>query len=66
MSFINHRSQLAPAPTDLPQMPSIWRLMLDAVTDGRRHATEQVLSDMVARNGGRLTDDIERQIAFYL
>ncbi len=66
MSFINRPRDLAPASDANSEMPSIWRFMLDAVTDGRRKAADRVLSDMVARNGGRLTDDIERQIAFYL
>jgi hypothetical protein len=66
MSFINDLSQLAPASVASFQKPSIWERMLGLIADGRRNASEQVLSDLVARNGGRLTDDVERQITRYL
>ncbi len=66
MSFINHPRDLTPAPVADPQHHSIWRCMLDALADNRRADAEKAVSDLVARGGGRLTDDIERQIAFYL
>lgn len=66
MSFINHPDQLVPAPATVPQKRSIWQRMLDAVTDGQRAVSEQVMADLIVRNGGRMTDDVERQIALYL
>jgi hypothetical protein len=66
MSFINHPGQLAPPLAASPHKLSIWRRTLDAVADGRPKASEQVPSDLIARNGGCLTDDVERQMALCL
>jgi hypothetical protein len=66
MSFINHPGQLRPAPAAAPQKSSVWQRMLGPIADVRRTASEQIASDLIARNGGRLTDDVERQIAHYL
>ena len=66
MSFINHTGR--PAETsavNLAKVP-IWRRLMDAVGNGRRQECDRMLSDLIARNGGRLTDDVERQIAAFL
>jgi hypothetical protein len=65
MSFINTPDQLAPAAASFPK-PSIWQRLLESITDGQHKASEQAWSDLIARNGGRLTDEIERQITLHL
>jgi len=63
MSYLNHPDQLTPATDVGLSKPSIWQRMLDAVANGRQQHSERVYSDMVAHHGGRLTDELERQIA---
>lgn len=49
-----------------PRLASFWQRLLDTVLDGRRAAAERVWADLAVRSGGRLTDDLERQIGLHL
>ena len=66
MSFFNHTDQLTPDPATGLSKPSFWRRALDAVAESRRREAQQILADLVVRNGGHMTDDVERQISLML
>jgi hypothetical protein len=42
--------------------PGILRRILDAIYESNRKKAERDIAHYIQRNGGRLTDDIERQI----
>ena len=48
----------APAPR-----PSLWRRLVDGIFESRERRVEREAERYIARSGGRLTDEIERQIA---
>ena len=45
-----------------PARPSVWRRMLTALFDTRARQEELETERFIARSGGRITDEIERQI----
>jgi hypothetical protein len=51
------------AATPSPQeRRSLFRAVLEAVADANQRRAERAIAAYVARNGGRLTDDLERRI----
>ena len=69
MSFIDHPDRLLPAIDPMPELleptPSLWRRLLDRIADRRDLDRNRAAEDLIARSGGRLTDDLERQIALH-
>jgi hypothetical protein len=56
----------------LPSLPSLaglsdqrglWSIVKDAVTDSRRRSAECEVARFIERNGGVLTDSLEREIS---
>lgn len=43
-------------------LPSLLRHLRRAISDWRREATEREIGDFIEGRGGRITDDLERQI----
>ena len=62
MSFINHRTDLTASISVPAAHPSLWHRFVDAFVNGSARAREHAYADFLARNGGRVTDDLERQI----
>jgi hypothetical protein len=46
--------------------PGLWRRFVGAVFESRERYVERAAERYIARSGGRLTDEIERQIADHL
>jgi len=46
--------------------PGLWRRLVGAVFESRERQVERAAERYIARSGGRLTDEIERQIADHL
>lgn len=65
MSYFNHPSELVPATVDQSR-PSFLQRVLDAIAHEPQHASERLWIDLIERNGGRLTDEVERKIALHL
>ena len=59
---------LLPAPvgathkTSAGSRRSVWRRLLDALIDARMRRAEQEIALYLERTGGKLTDDVEREI----
>ncbi len=51
-----------PAPTLWPIRTSLFRRIVEAVADWNRRKAEREIAAFVARNGGKLTDSLERLI----
>ena len=43
--------------------PSIWTRMIEALAASRQRRAEQAVERYIAMNGGRLTDNLERDIS---
>ena len=43
--------------------PSVWTRMLEAFASSRRRQAENAVERYIAINGGRLTDNMEREIS---
>ncbi len=43
--------------------PSVWTRMLEAFASSRRRQAESAVERYIAMNGGRLTDNMERDIS---
>ncbi len=63
MSYFNHHSQLTPAYPAAQSRPSVLQRVLDAIAHEPQYTSERVWTDLIERNGGRLTDEVERKIA---
>jgi hypothetical protein len=42
--------------------PGLWRRFYNAVIEARQKRANQELAQFLVRSGGRLTDDVERQM----
>lgn len=42
--------------------PGLWRRLIDAIVESPEQQMERETAAYIARTGGRLTDEIERQI----
>ena len=45
-----------------PARPSLWRRVIGAIFESPEKQMERETAQYIARTGGRLTDEIERQI----
>ncbi|MGE0769028.1 MAG: hypothetical protein AB7L90_21505 [Hyphomicrobiaceae bacterium] len=55
----------APDPSEhviLPSMSGLWKRVASKVHAAQRRRTEAEIARFIARNGGLITDDLERQI----
>ncbi len=50
------------APTLWPIRASLFRRIVEAVADSNRRKAEREIAAFVARNGGKLSDSLERHI----
>jgi len=54
-----------PSPSEhvtLPSLSHLWKRLTMAVHDAQRRRTEAEIARFITRNGGVITDDMERQI----
>lgn len=51
-----------PSPTQQPARPGLLHRIVDAVAQANQRRAERVIAAYVARNGGKLTDSLERGI----
>jgi len=51
-----------PAAHRAPQRAGLWRRLAGAIFESRQRRAELEAERFIARSGGRLTDEIERQI----
>ena len=49
------------SPTQQPVRPGLFRRILEAVAQANQRRAERVIAAYVARNGGKLTDSLERR-----
>lgn len=52
----------APAARARTHRPGLWRRLVGAIFESRERQVEREAESYIARSGGRLTDEIERQI----
>ncbi len=69
MTYAAHRKDFAPyvgdqaaATREAARKAGVLRRLLDAVFQSRQRQADQEIARFIARSGGRLTDDLERQI----
>ena len=62
MTYSPRIKDFAPAVPPVAPRQGLLRRALDAVFESRRRSAERDIARLVARSGGRLTDDIERRI----
>lgn len=69
MSYAAHRKDFGPTvdvtplPADEPQAkPRLLRRMLNAFVNARQRQFEREITAYLARSGGRLTDNLEREM----
>jgi len=54
-----------PSPSDhvtLPSMRGVWKRFVAGIQAARRHRTDSEIGNYIMRNGGVLTDELEREI----
>ena len=51
-----------PAAHPVVPRPSLWRRLVGAIYESRERQVERETAAYIARTGGRLTDEVERQI----
>lgn len=55
-----------PSPSEhvtLPSLRNLWKRIADSVYTAQRRRTEAEIARFIERNGGVITDDVERQIS---
>jgi hypothetical protein len=52
----------APSGADTAVTPGFWRRFFNAVLEARQRKANDQLGEYLIRSGGRLTDDIEREM----
>jgi hypothetical protein len=57
------RAETPRAGADKVVKPGFWRRFYDALLDARQRQANRELSQFLVRSGGRLTDDIEREMS---
>lgn len=69
MSYAAHRKNFGPqvdvTPVDSPRpaaRPSLLRRILNAYVNARQRQFDREISEHLARSGGRLTDNLEREM----
>jgi hypothetical protein len=63
--FVPFRTDTTPSQIET-RRPGILRRILDAIYESRRKKAELDIARFLERTGGRITDDIERQITEHL
>lgn len=63
MAIVTHTTAFHAAPKAEPARPGLLRRWLKAVLDSRERSAQRDVDSYVERNGGRLTDSIEREMS---